>query len=100
LKWSIHFYAVCEESRMKASVLDLRRRMKDILKSLRRNEPVTLLRRGKLIGTIHPPGKTPDQQPGRSASDHVAFGMWKDRPDLEDVNAALEKIRGGRSDAF
>lgn len=85
---------------MKASVLDLRRRMKDILQSLRRNEPVTLLRRGKLIGTIHPPGRAPDQPPGPSASAHIAFGMWKGRPDLEDVDAALERIRGGRTDAF
>ncbi|MBE0711765.1 MAG: type II toxin-antitoxin system Phd/YefM family antitoxin, partial [Candidatus Aminicenantes bacterium] len=37
---------------MKATVLDLRRRMKDILNSLKRNEPVTLLRRGKVVGTI------------------------------------------------
>jgi len=88
---------------MKASVLDLRRHMKDVLNSLRRNEPVTLLRRGRVVGTIQPPGASPDSPVGRpgarGASSHPAFGMWRDRPDLGDVEAAVERLRKGRFDA-
>ncbi|MCJ7613085.1 MAG: type II toxin-antitoxin system Phd/YefM family antitoxin [Candidatus Aminicenantes bacterium] len=85
---------------MKASVLDLRRRMKDVLNSLKRNEPVTLLRRGKVVGTIHPPEAAPASGSDRRASAHAAFGMWKDRPDLKDVEAAVERLRGGRFNAL
>jgi antitoxin (DNA-binding transcriptional repressor) of toxin-antitoxin stability system len=85
---------------MKATVLDLRRRMKDVLNSLKRNEPVTLLRRGKVVGTIHPPEAAPAPRSDQIASAHAAFGMWKDRPDLEDVEAAVERLRGGRFNAL
>jgi antitoxin (DNA-binding transcriptional repressor) of toxin-antitoxin stability system len=85
---------------MKASVLDLRRRMKDILNSLRRNEPVTLLRRGKVVGTIQPPETAATSGCDQLASAHPAFGMWRDRPDLEDVEAAVKRLRGGRFDAL
>ena len=85
---------------MKASVLDLRRRMKDVLNSLKRNEPVTLLRRGKMVGTIHPPGSAPASGGDRRASAHAAFGMWKDRSDLKDVEAAVERLRKGRFNAL
>ena len=88
---------------MKASVLDLRRRMKDVLDSLGRNEPVTLVRRGKVVGTIQPPGASPDRPAGTdaaaSASSHPAFGLWKDRADLRDVEAAVGRLRKGRFDA-
>lgn len=85
---------------MKATVLDLRKRMKDILDSLRRNEPVDLFRRGRKIGTLYPPETGPRPAPGLSASDHKAFGLWKDRPDLDNMEAVIEKLRGGRFDAL
>ena len=85
---------------MKATILDLRRRMKDILNSLKRNEPVTLLRRGKVVGTIQPPEAASASVSGLHASAHPAFGMWRDRPDLEDVEAAVTKLRGGRFNAL
>lgn len=85
---------------MKASVLDLRRRMKDVLDSLKRNEPVTLLRRGKVVGSIQPPGPSPDSPSGlpgaRRASSHPAFGLWKDRADFADVEAAVDRLRKDR----
>ncbi len=85
---------------MKASVLDLRRRMKDVLDSLRRNEPVTLLRRGRVVGTIQPPGAPPGSEAGRPgagrASSHSAFGLWKDRAELRDVEAAVDRLRKDR----
>jgi len=82
---------------MKASILDLRRRMGDVLKALRRNEEVTLLRRGKTIGIIRPSGGAPGSK--RVAS-HPAFGLWADRSDLADMGAAMDKLRKGRFDAL
>lgn len=74
--------------------------MKDVLESLKRNEPVTLLRRGRVVGTIYPPGESPDSpsvRPGaRRASAHPAFGIWKDRADLRDVRAAVDRFRKNR----
>jgi hypothetical protein len=74
--------------------------MKDVLDSLRRNEPVTLLRRGKVVGTIQPPGTSPGSSSGRAgarrASSHPAFGLWKDRADLRDVEAAVDRLRKDR----
>ncbi len=88
---------------MKATVLDLRRRMKDVLDSLRRNEPVTLMRRGKVVGTIQPAGVSSGCQTGkpsdRAASSHAAFGLWRDRTDLRDVDAAVERLRKARDHA-
>jgi hypothetical protein len=74
--------------------------MKDILNSLKRNEPVTLLRRGKVVGTIQPPEAAQASVSVLRASAHPAFGMWKDRPDLEDIEAAVERFRGGRFNAL
>jgi hypothetical protein len=74
--------------------------MKDILNSLKRNEPVTLLRRGKVVGTIQPPETAQASESDLRASAHPAFGMWKDRPDLEDIEAAVERLRGGRFNAL
>jgi antitoxin (DNA-binding transcriptional repressor) of toxin-antitoxin stability system len=82
---------------MKASILDLRRRMADVLKALQRNEEVTLLRRGKVIAVIRPDKGRPA---GGSAKGHGAFGMWADRADLADVGAAMARIRKGRFDAL
>jgi hypothetical protein len=74
--------------------------MKDIMNSLKRNEPVTLLRRGKVVGMIQPPEAASASVSGLNASAHPAFGMWKDRPDFEDVEAAIERLRGGRFNAL
>lgn len=79
---------------MRASILDLRRRMKDVLAALDRGEQVVLLHRGKEKGVIHPLGSTPARS--EPASGHPAFGMWKDREDLCDVDQAVRNMRKGR----
>ncbi|MCX5673964.1 MAG: type II toxin-antitoxin system Phd/YefM family antitoxin [Planctomycetota bacterium] len=78
---------------MKASVLDLRRRMKDILRALERNESVTLLYRGRPKGIIRPVGGTKARGKVR---DDPAFGMWKDRKDMKDVDAFVRSLRKDR----
>jgi len=83
---------------MKATILDLRRRMKDILRALDQNEPVTILYRGKQKGIIYPTRRA--ARPNARVSRHPAFGMWKDRDDLADVRAAVRKLRAGRGHAL
>jgi antitoxin (DNA-binding transcriptional repressor) of toxin-antitoxin stability system len=80
---------------VKASILDLRRRMGDVLKALQRNEEVTLLRRGKTIAVICPAGGPPGT---KRVAAHPAFGMWAGRSDLADVSAAVGRLRRGRFD--
>jgi hypothetical protein len=76
---------------MKATVLDFRRRMKDILHALDNNETVTILYRGKKKGVIFP-ASYPGRQSKRIA-DHPAFGIWRDRSDMEDIMAVMEALR-------
>ena len=82
---------------MKASILDLRRRMGDVLKSLERNEPVSIMYRGKEKGIIYP---TRLKDGPVSVEQHPAFGMWKDRDDLSDVDQAVRSLRKGRNHAL
>ena len=77
---------------MKVSVLDLGRRMKEILRALERNESVTILYRGRPKGIIQPLAGTKAR--GKVRND-FAFGMWKDRKDMRDVNAFVRALRGG-----
>jgi antitoxin (DNA-binding transcriptional repressor) of toxin-antitoxin stability system len=81
---------------MKASILDLRRHMRQILKALDRNETVTLTYRGHEKATIipkHTAGKT-------DAKAHCAFGLWQDRKEMEDVDGVARNIRKGRVNDF
>ena len=79
---------------MKATVLDLRRRTSEILKALDRNETVTIFYRGRPKGILYPAGRT--QKKRRSVAEHPACGMWKDRKDMEDVEAYVRRMREGR----
>jgi PHD/YefM family antitoxin component YafN of YafNO toxin-antitoxin module len=71
--------------------------MGDILRALARREPVTILYRGEKRGVLLPAGPSPS--PAGKVKDHPAFGMWKEREDLEDVEAAVRKIRESRARA-
>ena len=74
---------------MKASVVDLRYRMNEVLKALDRNEDVSILCRGKLKGVI----KAATRPSKRKVSQHAFFNMYKnDRP----VEQLMDRLRGGR----
>lgn len=70
---------------MKASILDLRRRMNDVLKAIDRNEAVTLTYRGKAKGVIYPAKK----RKAKKVSSHPAFGIWKGRDDMRPADALI-----------
>ena len=75
---------------MQASIVDLRYKMKDILRALERRETVTILYHGKVKGTIVPAER--DAEPRVTA--HPFFGMRAD--DARPVERAVDELRGGR----
>ena len=74
---------------MRATVVDLRYRMKEILKALDRNEDVSILYHGKLKGTIRPALQPATQK----VRDHAFFNMVPDGPDVDEE---MTELRGGR----
>lgn len=78
---------------MNATMLDLRKNPKRVLRALDGNERVNLTYRGKKKAVIVPYREKCQRQ---SASDHPAFGMWKEREDMADVEAFVRDLRKGR----
>ncbi len=74
---------------MKASVVDLRYRMNEILKAIDRNEEVTILYHGKVKGVIKP--KISGSR--RRISDHPFFNM---SPSKKKVDEVMADLRGDR----
>ncbi len=77
---------------MRASIVDLRYKMNDVLKALNRNEQVTILYHGSIKGIIIP---TPKQR-GKKVEGHPFFGMLRHekKPVLEELKD-LRKVRYG-----
>ena len=75
---------------MKATVVDLRYRMKEVLKALERREKVTLLYHGKIRGTIVPAAPEKEMR----VEDHPLFNMAA--RDETSVDKQMEKLRGLR----
>lgn len=81
---------------MKASFLDLRRNMNDVLRAIDKNETVTLTYRGKEKGVIYPVKK----HLVKAVSSHPAFGIWKNRDDVRNVDKVVDELRKGRYHAI
>lgn len=75
---------------MKASIVDLRYKMNDILEALDKNEQVTILYHGKEKGIIIPKKNALHCK----VSDHAFFGMLN--TDNETVEDKMEQVRGNR----
>ena len=75
---------------MQASIVDLRYKMRDILRALERRETVTVLYHGKVRGTIVP--AVGDVEPRVTA--HPFFGMKAG--DARPVEQVVAELRGGR----
>lgn len=76
---------------MKATILDLRHRMGDVLRALDRNETVKIFYRGRLKALLLPAHG--DQEENMSVKEHPAFGMWLDQTDTKEVNAYMCRLR-------
>ena len=79
---------------MKATIVELRYKMKEVLKALEQRENVTILYHGKVKGTIIP-AKTNSIA---KVEEHPFFGM--SRNDSASVKELMDKLRGSRFDAF
>lgn len=75
---------------MKATVMDLRYRMGDVVRALERNETVTLLYRGKEKGVIYPRR----EKSHRKVADHAFYGIAAERD--ESVEEEMANLRGSR----
>ena len=81
---------------MEASIVDLRRKMSEVIKALDRNESVTILYRGKKKGTLVPIMKRSNKE--KPIKEHPAYGIWKNRDDMKNVVEYVRKLRKGRID--
>jgi len=77
---------------MKATVLDLRYRMKEVLKALNKRERVTILYHGKVKGTIVPAGA----DKAIKVEDHPFFEMAGE--ETRSVAERMDELRGSRFD--
>ena len=74
---------------MKATIIDLRYKMNDVLKALDRKEDVSIFYHGKLKGIIKPSSKGSSMR----IKDHPFFNM---SPATNSVEEEMDKLRGGR----
>ena len=75
---------------MKASVIDLRYKMADVLKAIDRKEKVTILYHGKVKGIIMPAGS----KKYKKVKTHPFFGMCKNNK--KSVSKEMQDLRGFR----
>ena len=84
---------------MNATIVDLRYRMRDVLRAIDRGETVTVLYRGKAkaaLTPISPPlGASAKGEP--KTADQPLFGLWSDRDDLTDPASWLRNVRQPRA---
>ena len=81
---------------MRASVVDLRRKMNEILAALDRGESVTILYHGKPRARLVPLRDAKGPRP--KAREHPSFGMWANDEEKRDVEAYVRKLRRNRYD--
>ncbi len=83
---------------MEVTAKGLRSRVGEVLACLDRGESVTITYRGKprakLVGI-----REEGELAAHGAGDFPAFGMWKDRSDMTDVDAYVRGLRETRSHA-
>lgn len=79
---------------MKASVVDLRYKMNEVIKALEKREKVTILYRGKIKGIILPAGEVK----AHKVEAHPFFGMAQ--KEKKSVADHMQALRGSRFDAL
>ncbi len=79
---------------MKASVVQLRYQMKEVLRALRRNERVQVLYHGKTAGIIIPVRRKSSR--AIKVEGHPFFGMSEASQSKSAVDLAMKQLRGGR----
>jgi antitoxin (DNA-binding transcriptional repressor) of toxin-antitoxin stability system len=80
---------------MDATIVDLRYRMKEVLRAIDRGEEVTVLYRGKAKAKLTPVDRAPGDPRART-KDQPLFGIWRDREDLSDPASYVRNLRRPR----
>ncbi len=83
---------------MKATIVDLRYRMKEVLRAIDRGETVTVLYRGREKAELRPfpgPAHGSDKDVAKT-EEQPFFGMWSNRDDLADPTSYLRNLREPR----
>jgi antitoxin (DNA-binding transcriptional repressor) of toxin-antitoxin stability system len=80
---------------MKATIVDLRYRMKDVLRAIDRGETVSVLYRGKekarLVPSVAASSVSGNRVP--ETKDQPFFGLWRDRDDMDDPASYVRNLR-------
>jgi len=79
---------------MKISLSNLPRRWPEVLRVLDHQQTVSILYLGKEVGILCPLNYRKTK--ASPIQEHPAFGMWKDRKDMKDVEQYVRKLRKGR----
>jgi antitoxin (DNA-binding transcriptional repressor) of toxin-antitoxin stability system len=84
---------------MNATIVDLRYRMKDVLRAIDRGETVTVLYRGKEKAKLTPvaPASGALNKSAPKTKDQPLFGIWNDRDDLADPASYIRNMRQPRA---
>ena len=80
---------------MESTAKELRFHTKEILDSVHRGEEVLITFRGKPYAKIVP---LKESKKDKDAKNEL-FGIWKNRKDMEDVEAYVRSLRRGRTHA-
>jgi antitoxin (DNA-binding transcriptional repressor) of toxin-antitoxin stability system len=82
---------------MRATIVDLRYHMKDVLGALDRGETVTVLHRGKEKAKLIPISSAPNEsQASATVMEQPLFGLWSGREELADPYSYLRNLREKR----
>jgi antitoxin (DNA-binding transcriptional repressor) of toxin-antitoxin stability system len=83
---------------MNATIVDLRYRMKDVLRAIDRGETVTVLYRGKAKASLMPisPPSGASAKGSPKTTEQPFFGLWSDRDDLTDPASWVRRVREPR----
>lgn len=76
------------------SAKELRYRLGEILKRVRAGERITVTLRGKPVAVLT--SLLSEEAQAEDPFRPIAFGIWKDRKDVEDVSQWLDRVRGPR----
>ena len=77
---------------MNATIVDLRYKMKTVLRAIDRGETVTVLYRGKERARLTPITPAPSSDAPKTR-DQPLFGLWKDRADIGDPASYVRQLR-------
>ncbi len=74
---------------MHASIRELRLHIKEFLDVASRGEEVIVTYRGKDYVKLVPIASS-------APTEHTAYGLWSDNPNVDDVNGFINKLRASR----